>query len=101
MKDLKDGRIKGKLKRRNAWNEVRELRKEHRKRSAGVLNNLIMRAQVVLCTLHGAGGRQLQHHKVFDVCIIDESTQALEPSCLIPVLKAKKLILVGFVVGRS
>ncbi|TIA91851.1 hypothetical protein E3P81_01788 [Wallemia ichthyophaga] len=94
MKDLKDGRIKGKLKRKNAWNEVRELRKEHRKRSAGVLNNLITRAQVVLCTLHGAGGRQL-HNKHFDVCIIDESTQALEPSCLIPVLKANKLILAG------
>ncbi|TIC32179.1 P-loop containing nucleoside triphosphate hydrolase protein [Wallemia mellicola] len=95
MKDLKDGRIKGKLKRKNAWNEVKELRKEHRKRSIGVLNSLMTRAKVVLCTLHGAGGRQLQHQKEFDVCVIDESTQALEPSCLIPVLKAKKLILAG------
>ncbi|TIB79466.1 hypothetical protein E3Q23_00058 [Wallemia mellicola] len=95
MKDLKDGRIKGKLKRKNAWSEVKELRKEHRKRSIGVLNSLMTRAKVVLCTLHGAGGRQLQHQKEFDVCVIDESTQALEPSCLIPVLKAKKLILAG------
>ncbi|TIA92712.1 hypothetical protein E3P99_00505 [Wallemia hederae] len=95
MKDLKDGRIRGKVKRKEAWNQVKDLRKEHRKRSIGVLNNLMTRAKVVLCTLHGAGGRQLQHQKEFDVCIIDESTQALEPSCLIPILKAKKLILAG------
>lgn len=31
----------------------------------------------------------------FDVCIIDEATQAVEAVCWIPILKAKKLILAG------
>ncbi|TIC03795.1 P-loop containing nucleoside triphosphate hydrolase protein [Wallemia mellicola] len=95
MKELKEGNITGTLERKKAMNEVKELRKEHSKRSMAVLNRLMKRAKIVLCTLHGAGGKQLENQKKFDVCIIDESTQALEPSCLIPILKAKKLILAG------
>lgn len=32
---------------------------------------------------------------VFDVCIIDEATQAVEAVCWVPILKSKKLILAG------
>lgn len=34
-------------------------------------------------------------HREFDVVIIDEATQALEPECWIALLKAKKAILVS------
>ena len=50
--------------------------------------------QVVLATCHSAGGRQL-NNLIFDVCIIDEATQAVEAVCWVPILKSKKLVLAG------
>lgn len=50
--------------------------------------------QIVLATCHTAGSRQLLRED-FDVVLIDEATQALEAVCLIPILKAQKLILAG------
>ncbi len=50
--------------------------------------------QVVLATCHSAGGKQLNNLQ-FDVCIIDEATQAVEAVCWVPILKSKKLILAG------
>lgn len=31
----------------------------------------------------------------FDVCIVDEATQAVEAVCWVPILKSNKLILAG------
>jgi DNA polymerase alpha-associated DNA helicase A len=50
--------------------------------------------QVVLATCHSAGSRQL-NDLVFDVCIVDEATQAIEAVCWVPILKSKKVILAG------
>lgn len=85
-------RLRGK-ERRDKWGEVKELRKEYRKREGGVVKEVLGRAQVVLATCHGAGSRILERD-TFDVVIIDEAAQAVEPSCWIPILKGKKLILV-------
>ncbi|KAK4699743.1 hypothetical protein P7C70_g6514, partial [Phenoliferia sp. Uapishka_3] len=89
-------RVKGK-ERRNKYDEVKALRKEYRKRESGVVGEVLKRARVVLATTHGAGGRMMENER-FDVVIIDEAAQAVEPSCWIPILKGKKLILVS---GRS
>eukprot|EP00658_Telonema_sp_P-2_P026925 TRINITY_DN2090_c0_g1_i4.p1 TRINITY_DN2090_c0_g1~~TRINITY_DN2090_c0_g1_i4.p1 ORF type:complete len:812 (-),score=172.65 TRINITY_DN2090_c0_g1_i4:150-2585(-) len=52
-------------------------------------------ADVICCTCVGAGDNRLQSQR-FKQVLIDESTQATEPECLIPiVLGAKQLILVG------
>jgi DNA polymerase alpha-associated DNA helicase A len=32
---------------------------------------------------------------LFDVCIVDEATQAVEAVCWVPILKSRKLILAG------
>lgn len=87
------GAVKGK-ERFTKWQDVKELRKEYREREAKVVKNVVTGAQVVLATCHGAGSRQIANMQ-FDVCIIDEATQAVEAVCWIPVLKAKKLILAG------
>ena len=51
---------------------------------------------MVLCTNAGAADYSLSHiDKPFDVCVIDEAAMALEVSCWIPILRAKKLILAG------
>ncbi|KZV87777.1 P-loop containing nucleoside triphosphate hydrolase protein [Exidia glandulosa HHB12029] len=91
------GKGKGKLKgpeRRKMWEEVRELRKEYRKREGAVVSSVVKQAKVVLATCHGAGGRQL-YDRTFDVVIIDEATQALEAVSWIPIFKGAKLILAG------
>ncbi|KAG6899406.1 hypothetical protein C0993_010517 [Termitomyces sp. T159_Od127] len=83
-KGAKGKRPKG-IERKKLWDDVKALRKEYRQREGGV---------IVLATCHSAGGRQLVDHD-FDVLIIDEATQAMEPVCWIPIFKAKKLILAG------
>ena len=83
--------------RKKRWEEVRELRKEYRRRDRQVTKSVLDRAQVVLATCHTAGGKQLAHRQ-FDWVIIDEACQALEVACWIPILKARegaRLVLAG------
>ncbi|CAD6582405.1 MAG: hypothetical protein TREMPRED_003274 [Tremellales sp. Tagirdzhanova-0007] len=87
------GAVKGK-ERGKRWEEVRELRKEYRQRESKVVTSVVNSARVVLATCHSAGGRQL-NNLLFDVCIIDEATQAVEAVCWVPILKSRKLILAG------
>ncbi len=96
----KSAKAKPKLRgsdRRKRWEEVRELRKEYRRRDRQVTSSVLDRAQIVLATCHGAGGRQLANRQ-FDWVIIDEVCQALEMACWIPILKARegaRLVLAG------
>ncbi|KIO24414.1 hypothetical protein M407DRAFT_26219 [Tulasnella calospora MUT 4182] len=76
------------------WDEVKELRKEYRKREGVVVKSVMNRARVVLATCHSSGGRQLINTQ-FDVLVIDEATQAMEAVCWVPIFKSKKLILAG------
>jgi len=56
---------------------------------------LLESADVICCTCVGAGDPRLKIYK-FERILIDESTQATEPECLIPIVKgAKQLVLVG------
>ena len=34
-------------------------------------------------------------NKKFDICFIDEASQCLEPTCLGPILKSEKFVLIG------
>ncbi|KAJ2711106.1 ATP-dependent RNA helicase, partial [Coemansia spiralis] len=52
-------------------------------------------ADVILCTCAGAGDRRLSNFQ-FRTVLIDESTQASEPECLIPlVMGARQIVLIG------
>ncbi|KAG2435081.1 hypothetical protein HXX76_007168 [Chlamydomonas incerta] len=74
----------------NASDE-KELKSLRRRLEMEVLEN----ADVVCTTCVGAGDPRLSHFR-FQHVLIDESTQAAEPECLIPmVLGAKQVILVG------
>ncbi|KDE05274.1 hypothetical protein MVLG_04306 [Microbotryum lychnidis-dioicae p1A1 Lamole] len=86
-------RIRG-SERKKKWDEVRGLRRDYAKREGGVVKEVLGRAKVVLATTHGAGGRNLDDY-IFDVVIIDEAAQVVEPSSWIPILKGNKLILAG------
>ncbi|PLW33036.1 hypothetical protein PCANC_20543 [Puccinia coronata f. sp. avenae] len=87
-------RLRGKA-RGEVYRDVQELRKDYRQRERGHIRSIISSARIICATAHGAGSRQLENQK-FDAVIIDESTQAFEAACWIPILKAKsKLILAG------
>jgi len=49
----------------------------------------------VICSTNITVGSELLENSEFDLSIIDEATQATQPSALIPYLKAKKTILIG------
>ena len=81
---------------REIYGEMKELRKEYRQREGRVVGDLLKGSKVVLSTLHGAGGYHLKNER-FDVVLVDETSQALEAQCWIPVLNsdAPKLVLAG------
>ena len=80
--------------RKEIYNEIKLLRKEVRVRETICVDDVIRSSKVHLATLHGSGGRELLA-KSWDIVIIDEASQALEPQSWIPLIKAKKLILAG------
>jgi len=49
---------------------------------------------VISATLVGANHYTIRHVQ-FDIAVIDEAGQALEPACWIPILKTKKVVLAG------
>jgi DNA polymerase alpha-associated DNA helicase A len=90
-----------KVDRRAKWAEVRDLRRDFRERERRCVNEVVKGSQIVLATLHGAGGRDLRGEN-FDVLVIDEASQALEAQCWVALLgtggsssSITKLILAG------
>lgn len=79
--------------------DVGELSASDEKRHASLKRlcekEILSNADVVCCTCVGAGDARISQFR-FKTVLIDESTQAAEPECLIPiVLGAKQVILVG------
>ena len=74
------------MEKREAYREMKSLRKEIRSREEKVVQSLISNAQVVLATNVGAATSILDRYekspmsKPFDLVIIDEAAQALEVS---------------------
>lgn len=55
---------------------------------------ILNKAQVITATLVGTNHPSIRK-RTFHTLIIDEATQALEPACWIPILRASKLIMAG------
>ncbi|XP_044125876.1 DNA-binding protein SMUBP-2 [Bufo gargarizans] len=78
--------------------EIRALRKELKKREEAAMIETLKSANVILATNTGAtpdGPLKLLPENYFDLVMIDECAQALEASCWIALLQAKKCILAG------
>ncbi|XP_072291054.1 DNA-binding protein SMUBP-2 [Eucyclogobius newberryi] len=78
--------------------ELGELRKELRTREAAAMKEILALADVVLSTNTGAcaeGPLKQLAPDHFDCVVIDECAQALEGSCWIPLLRARKCVLAG------
>nr|XP_026252347.1 DNA-binding protein SMUBP-2 [Urocitellus parryii] len=95
---VKNRKTQDKRERGNFWNEIKLLRKELKQREEAAMVESLTQASVVLATNTGAsadGPLKLLPESYFDVVVIDECAQALEASCWIPLLKARKCILAG------
>lgn len=80
--------------RKALFDEAYKLLKEVDVLEKYITENVFEQTQVVVATLVGSNNYTLEGLK-FDVTVIDEAGQALEPACWIPIQKSKKLILAG------
>ncbi|TDH09611.1 hypothetical protein EPR50_G00088200 [Perca flavescens] len=96
IKGIKKMREKG--DRVNFKREMGELRKELKTRESTAIAQILKSADVVLSTNTGASGDgplKFLPAGHFDWVVIDECAQALESSCWIALLRARKCILAG------
>jgi superfamily I DNA and/or RNA helicase len=74
--------------------EARKLSQEANQTEKYLTDKVLTGAQVVTCTLVGAGNRLLEG-RTFRTVFLDEAAQALEPATWIPVLKAERVVFAG------
>ncbi|KAL0313746.1 UNVERIFIED_CONTAM: DNA-binding protein SMUBP-2 [Sesamum calycinum] len=66
-----------------------------KKKERETVREILTSAQVVLTTNIGAADPMIRCLNSFDLVVIDEAGQAIEPSCWIPILLGKRCILAG------
>ena len=59
-----------------------------------IVAGLLDSAEVLCVTLTGLDPQVLGERK-FDLAVIDEAAQAIEPACWIPLLRSERLVLAG------
>lgn len=74
---------------------LKQLGKALKKKEKQTIKEVLSNAQVILCTNTGAADPLIRRLDKFDLVIIDEAGQAIEPSCWIPILQGKRCILAG------
>nr|POF16083.1 dna-binding protein smubp-2 [Quercus suber] len=74
---------------------LKQLGKTVKKKEKETVKEVLSSAQVVLATNTGAADPLIRRLDTFDLVVIDEAGQAIEPSCWIPVLQEKRCILAG------
>ena len=74
--------------------EAKALKAYSRDIETYIINHLLESAQVIACTVTGAN-QMLLKEKAFKTVFIDECSQALEPACWIPIIKAQRVIMAG------
>lgn len=55
----------------------------------------ILESAEVVCTTNSTAGSDLMENRRFDAVVIDEATQATEPSCLIPIAHGEEVVMAG------
>ncbi|KAK7345951.1 hypothetical protein VNO77_16567 [Canavalia gladiata] len=74
---------------------LKQLERSLKKKEKHTMNEVLSSAQVVLATNTGAADPLIRRLDTFDLVVIDEAGQAIEPSCWIPILQGKRCILAG------
>ena len=81
-------------RRRELLQEAKSFRDYAKTLESYILDQVVDQAQVITCTLTGAGHKLIRNRK-FGTLFIDEAAQALTPACWIPIGLAKRVILAG------
>ena len=74
--------------------EARALLADAQRIEDQLVKHLLDSATVVCCTLTGIDSRVLGERQ-FDLAVIDEAAQAVEPACWIPLTRAGRMVLAG------
>ncbi|KAF8690726.1 hypothetical protein HU200_041105 [Digitaria exilis] len=74
---------------------LKKLGKDYKKKEKETIREVLSNAEVILSTNIGAADPLIREIGSFDLVIIDEAGQAIEPSCWIPILQGKRCILAG------
>jgi ATP-dependent RNA/DNA helicase IGHMBP2 len=74
--------------------EARELVADARRIESVVARHILDSATVICATLTGLDSGVLGD-RTFDLAVIDEAAQAIEPACWIPLLRAERVVLAG------
>ncbi len=74
--------------------EARELYADARRIESQIAEHLLDSATVLCATLTGVDSQMLSD-RTFDLVVIDEAAQAIEPACWIPLLRAGRVVLAG------
>ncbi|XP_065852325.1 uncharacterized protein [Euphorbia lathyris] len=74
---------------------LKQLGKSLKKKEKETMKEVLSSAQVVLATNTGAADPLVRRLDTFDLVVIDEAAQAIEPACWIPMLQGKRCILAG------
>jgi superfamily I DNA and/or RNA helicase len=74
--------------------EARALLDDAQRIEDQLVKHLLDSATVVCCTLTGVDSRVLGERQ-FDLVVIDEAAQAVEPACWIPLMRGGRLVLAG------
>ncbi|MDE0871907.1 MAG: AAA domain-containing protein [Flavobacteriales bacterium] len=80
--------------RTNSKREARDLEREARDLEDYIANRILRKSQVICSTLIGSADSILRDEK-FDVVVIDEAGQAMEPAVWAAMLKAPRAVLAG------
>jgi superfamily I DNA and/or RNA helicase len=74
--------------------EARELVADARRIESQIIEHLLDSATVICATLTGLDS-QVLGERTFDLAVIDEAAQAVEPACWIPLLRSSRVVLAG------
>ncbi|KAE9464584.1 hypothetical protein C3L33_03499, partial [Rhododendron williamsianum] len=74
---------------------LKQLGKTLKKKEKETVKEILSSAQVVLATNTGAADPLIRRLDSFDLVVVDEAGQAIEPSSWIPILQGKRCILAG------
>lgn len=83
-----------KEQRRLLMAEARTLKADADMLEFHIINELLLHAEAICCTLIGSSHPVLRGRR-FKTVFIDEAGQALEPACWIPLLRSSRVVLAG------
>lgn len=79
---------------RDMMDEIKQLKFEIKEMDRRILSQVLQETTVMVGTLTSATDPILKN-RVFDLLVMDEASQAVEPAAWIPILKAQKIVLAG------